>query len=434
MAEVKVTKPARTEKLEAGREYAEKLQQLARSLVSSLYMLVRSVKMYSPDNAVFDRPLSTLRDTIGQILAYDRQLELQVVRDSFYLNRMLVKVDVASLDNVRFLAGEMQAKELGGFVLERQPQLDDLKAFIAIFAADQKEKPAEDGLAGRKLVGMRVTKFAALREKLKGDKLAENTDRKVDRKRFAMVCYARAIYFLRSYMAALKAGKPLPMGKAARIARDLVDVSFEHRSHFTGMTTLHGEEEYQLHHQVNTALAAIVFGNALGFSKPQLCDLAITAMFHDCGTYAVPQELLTRRGALAPEEWQLLQRVPLHSAHVVLQERNYSRAALLRLAVLSELKQDFGKAVRDEAGRLVAIEPAGRLSVYARIIAICACFDALTSKRPYRDPYGPTIALTLMWSELRHRFDPVLLELFMKVMKIQETRFLTKAQQTIEFG
>jgi len=41
--------------LEFGRDHSEKLQQLSRSLLSTLYMLVRSAKMYDPDNAVFER-------------------------------------------------------------------------------------------------------------------------------------------------------------------------------------------------------------------------------------------------------------------------------------------------------------------------------------------------------------------------------------------
>ena len=39
-----------------------------------------------------------------------------------------------------------------------------------------------------------------------------------------------------------------------------------------------------------------------------------------------------------------------------------------------------------------------------------AGFDALTSKRPFRDAYGPEVAMMLMWSELRHKFDPELLK------------------------
>ena len=51
--------------LEFGRDHSEKLQQLSRSVLSTLYMLVRSAKMYDPDNAVFERPLELLVAVLG---------------------------------------------------------------------------------------------------------------------------------------------------------------------------------------------------------------------------------------------------------------------------------------------------------------------------------------------------------------------------------
>ena len=66
--------------------------------------------------------------------------------------------------------------------------------------------------------------------------------------------------------------------------------------------------------------------------------------------------------------------------------------------------------------------------------AICDTYDALTSKRPFRDAYGPEIALMLMWTEMRHRFDPELLTVFMKVMAIQPVKILSKRQRSITVG
>ena len=61
-------------------------------------------------------------------------------------------------------------------------------------------------------------------------------------------------------------------------------------------------------------------------------------------------------------------------------------------------------------------------------------FDALTSTRPFRDAYGPEIALMLMWTEMRQRFDPELLTVFMKVMAIQPVKILSKRQRSITVG
>ncbi len=63
------------------------------------------------------------------------------------------------------------------------------------------------------------------------------------------------------------------------------------------------------------------------------------------------------------------------------------------------------------------------------MIAIAAGFDALTSKRPFRDAYGPEVAMMLMWSELRHKFDPELLKVMMRVLAIPPVKVLSRRQQ-----
>jgi HD-GYP domain-containing protein (c-di-GMP phosphodiesterase class II) len=96
-----------------------------------------------------------------------------------------------------------------------------------------------------------------------------------------------------------------------------------------------------------------------------------------------------------------------------------------------EHKTDFGTAVRDSRGNIQMIIPKTNLGVYAKIIAICDTYDALTPKRPFRDAYGPEVALMLMWTEMRHKFDPELMGVFMRVMAIQPVKVLSKRQQTM---
>jgi HD-GYP domain-containing protein (c-di-GMP phosphodiesterase class II) len=422
------------ENLEVGRSYSEKLQTMGRQLVSSLYMLVRSVKLYDPENAIFSKPLTALEDTINQIIAVEGKLELQGMKDSFYLNNMLVKVDVNSLDNVRYLQAEMQAKDVGGFSLVRPAGPQELKNFISIFSKDQQRNAEEDGLEGKKLVQMKLTKFSTIKEKLDKDNLAEPDEQKVDRKKYAMTCYARAVFFLRKYLDAMKEGKPLPAAKAGRVIQDLVDVSFEQRSHFLGMTSMREESEYHVFHQVNTALMAVVFANELQLSKAQMKEVGIVALFHETGMSTVPEKLLTKPGSLTPEEKALIAKAPVETVKHILAEKSFSKSSLIRLVATAEHKQEFGTAVKDSRGNIQMIIPKGQLSVYAKIVAICCVYDALTSKRPYRDAYGPEIALTLMWTEMRHKFDPELLKVFMKVMAIQPIRVLGKNRQTVSIG
>jgi HD-GYP domain-containing protein (c-di-GMP phosphodiesterase class II) len=90
--------------------------------------------------------------------------------------------------------------------------------------------------------------------------------------------------------------------------------------------------------------------------------------------------------------------------------------------------------VRDGQGNIQMIIPKANLGLYAKIIAIADTYDALGAKRPYRDAYGPEVSLMLMWTEMRNKFDPELLRVFMRVMAIQPIKVLTRRQQTLTIG
>ncbi len=436
MAEsIQLTKAADTEGESVdtfAREHNEKLQVLARTLVSALYMLVRSVKMYDPENNVFDKPLIQLQDTINSIISRDGKLELMGVKLSFYLNGMLVKVDMAALENVKYLLEEMRAKDVGGLTLLRSVTIPELKNFIWIFAKEQSGNADEDGMAGKKLVSMRLAKWSKIKEKLANDKT--EADAKIDRKKYAMTCYGRGVFFVKKYMESLRAGKPINTSKALRVVQDLVDVSVDQKNHFLGLTTTKVDGEYLAYHQVNTCLMAIIFGVELGMTKNQLRDLGYIALFHDSGMAAVPDAVLAKRGALTADEKSAVAKAPLVAVRTILRERSINRATLLRLVTTFEHKADFGTAVRDSSGNIQMIIPKANLGIYSKIISICATYDALSSRRPYRDAYGPEVALMLMWTEMRNKFDPDLLKVFMRVMAIQPIKVMTRRQQNLSIG
>jgi HD-GYP domain-containing protein (c-di-GMP phosphodiesterase class II) len=413
--------------LEFGRDHSEKLQQLSRSVLSTLYMLVRSAKMYDPDNAVFDRPLMSLQDTLNLIITREGQFDLVGIKSSFYVNNMLVKVELNAVDNIRYLLQEMRAKDVGGFTLSKPVQIAELKNFVWIFAKDVAETPGDDGLPGRKLLAIKIARWSKLRERLEKEKLDD--EEKVDRKKYAVTVYGRAVFFISKYLDSVRAGTPMVAARALRIVQDFVDISYEQKVHFLGMTTMRRESEYLVFHQVNTCLLSIVFGTELGLTKAQLRDLGFIALFHDAGMATLPDELAGKRGGLSPEERAQVARAPLISVRNILMEKGFTRTTLHRVVATLEYKSDYGTAVRDARGNIQMIIPKSSLGLYAKMIAIAAGFDALTSRRPFRDAYGPEIAMMLMWSELRHKFDPELLQVFMRVLAIPPVKVLSKRQQ-----
>lgn len=413
-----------------------KLQQLGRQTISTLYMLVRNVKMYDPDNDIFVQPFENLRTAINTIVAVDGLYQLQACGTTVYVNNKQLQLDFASLDNVRFLTEEFKTRDVGGFSVNRPVQLQELKDFIWIFSPRNEQNTEEDGVAGKKLLNIKVGKFARIRDQL--DKMEDNAieaERKVDRKKYALTVYARTIYYMRKFIERLQSGGQLPsMQPAQRLVQDFVDIAAEQRSHFLGMTTTRSVDEYLLFHSVNTMLIAIVFGQELGLSRSQMHELGMAALFHDIGMAEIDPSILNKRRQLSKDERRRIDLFPLHTVKTLLKGRSLDMAMTKRIIASYEAKVDYSVPMKDKDGNVKLMLPKVELGVYGSVINVAATYDALTSARPFRESYGPEVALTLMMSDMQYKFDPFLLRVFMRVMAIQPVKILPPGQQQISFG
>lgn len=52
----------------------QKMQALGREIVSTLYMLIRNTKIHAPDNAIFLKPIDTLREALNRVVASERMV------------------------------------------------------------------------------------------------------------------------------------------------------------------------------------------------------------------------------------------------------------------------------------------------------------------------------------------------------------------------
>lgn len=412
-----------------------KTQTLGRQIVSTLYMLVRNVKIHAPDNAIFLKPIDTLREGMNRVVAQDRYLNLQAVDTSVYLNGSQVRLDFNALESVRFITKEFEQRDIGGFSTNRPVTSQEIRDFLYLFSAEYEGTAGEDGAEGRELPSLKLARYAKVKEIL--DKLEEepDLDQQVDRRKYLLTVYARTVFFMRKFFERLASGgELLPFAKAGRLVQELVDLSFDVRSHFLGVTTVRSEDEYLPYHSVNTALMAIVFGQELGLDKRQLHELGMAALMASLGLASVPETILRKQKPLDEDDRRHIDLHPLRSARHILTSRGLDKSTMTRVVAAYESRVDYAIPRRADDGEVELVMPKLGLGAFGRIIAICDTYDALTSRRPFREAYGPEIALALMSSELKYRFDPELLRVFMKVMAIQPIRILGEGETNLRIA
>lgn len=167
------------------------------------------------------------------------------------------------------------------------------------------------------------------------------------------------------------------------------------------VTRLRSKDEYTWLHSVAVGALLIGFARHLGLPEGDVSDLGLAGLLHDIGKMAVPSAVLEKTGSLDPAELAVVRHHP-EKGHALL------------------LGGDVPDVVRDVClhhhervdGRGYPFGLAGdRLSLAARMSAVCDVYDAVTSQRPYKRPWTPGDALARMQSWHGH-FDPELLAAF----------------------
>jgi response regulator RpfG family c-di-GMP phosphodiesterase len=172
-----------------------------------------------------------------------------------------------------------------------------------------------------------------------------------------------------------------------------------------------GTESVAWHH-VNVTMLALGFGAELGLPLPQLQALAERAFLHDVGMYGVPEEVLLRTGRLSPADNEALLAARRRSAWFPFERLGPAQRAAAWASTAVEFGLDWGEV--DEAGRARQVHEIG---LVGGIISLAKTYDALTSRRGYREAMTPAEALGAMQSRTYQRFRPDLLPLFITFLQ-----------------
>lgn len=155
-------------------------------------------------------------------------------------------------------------------------------------------------------------------------------------------------------------------------------------------------------HNYRVTLYAVRLAETLGLSSAQIRNLIAGAFLHDVGKIGIRDNILLKPASLSEEEFTLMR------SHVPLGVDIISKSAWL--AGAREVVE-FHHEKFDGSGYMKGLM-GKEIPLNARIFTIADVFDALTSKRPYKEPFSFREAMELMRHDSGSRFDPELLHAF----------------------
>lgn len=153
---------------------------------------------------------------------------------------------------------------------------------------------------------------------------------------------------------------------------------------------------------------AYLIAKAYGLNE-HLSELLLNASpMHDIGKIGVPDNILKKPGKLNKEEWLLMAEHTRIGGHII----GESKTELLATAkIVAEQHHEKwnGKGYPEQLKKT-------EIHLFARLTAIADVFDALTSKRPYKEAWAVEDAVAFIKNEKGGHFDPKGVEAFMAAL------------------
>ena len=155
-------------------------------------------------------------------------------------------------------------------------------------------------------------------------------------------------------------------------------------------------------HNFRVAWIATRIAERLGLGERAMQSLIVGSFLHDIGKISIPDAILLKPGALDARETEIMHTHVAHGEEIVT-GIGWLAEALAVVAVHHE-KWDGSGYPRGLPGTDIPLP--------ARIFAVADSFDALSSRRPYKDALGFEATMSILRRDTGTHFDPAVIACF----------------------
>lgn len=197
------------------------------------------------------------------------------------------------------------------------------------------------------------------------------------------------------------------VGHILNVSTEIVREISNQKNLSVDLIDLRSFDDYTYHHSVNVAVYAVAVGKKMGLSEKEISNLSQAAICHDLGKMKIPEEILNKPDKLTDEEYEIVKEHPRKSWEILSKSPEIS--AVVKQAVLMHHENENGSGYPLH-------KEGSELSILTKIIHAVDVYDALTSKRPYKEPYAPVVAFDYLKGGCDILFDKRVVDAMIQVI------------------
>ena len=171
--------------------------------------------------------------------------------------------------------------------------------------------------------------------------------------------------------------------------------------------TIDAKDEYTNGHSIRVGYYSKVIAKNLGMSSDDLDNIYYIALLHDIGKIAIPDSILNKPGRLTDEEF------------MVMKSHTTRGAAILKgISTIPQIVEGAKSHHEKYDGSGYPEGLSGQEIPYvARIICCADCFDAMASKRVYKEPFSLDVIVKEFERCSGTQFDPDIAKLVVELIR-----------------
>lgn len=207
----------------------------------------------------------------------------------------------------------------------------------------------------------------------------------------------------------IKALKEMNLDAVSDCAAEIVDKLMGADDYIHDMETIKAYDENTFEHCINVAITAVTMGIGLGYNYYRLKNLAVGALLHDIGKQLVPIDIINKKGRLTDAEMEVVREHPSYGYKILSKDINtYSSTR----EIVHQHHENW-----DGSGYPRGLKE-DEIYELAMVIHVCDVFDALISKRSYKEAFTYQTAIAIVRDGNETMFQPGMLDAFFKYVPV----------------
>jgi len=200
----------------------------------------------------------------------------------------------------------------------------------------------------------------------------------------------------------------LPLAEAEAVVRSLSMAMHGDQAMILPLLQLRDFDEYTTTHSLNVSVLVMALAEYLELAPQDVRTFGVAGLLHDLGKVKIPPEILNKPGKLTDEERQIMQNHPVDGAKLIIES---GRRLDLAAAVAHEhhiMINGHGYPTRHYPRECHKA---------SNLVHVCDVYDALRTKRPYRDSWESERVLGYIEERTGTEFEPAAASAFVKMMR-----------------